>query len=100
MMRYRRRPASLSSEAREMNRSFPAFFAGDAESLRKLVNLTITLRERFPRRECQENGPNPGEIGAANLGRLWGRTAALSNHAASSGAVLFCSCPNLNSRVS
>jgi len=73
MMRYRRRPASLSSEAREMNRSFPAFFAGGAESLRKLVILTITLRERFPRRECQENGPNPGEIGAANLGRLWGQ---------------------------
>jgi len=21
----------------------------------------------------QENGPNPGEIGAANLGRLWGQ---------------------------
>jgi len=53
--------------------SFPAFFPGGAESLRKLVNLTITLRERFPRRECQENGPNPGEIGAANFGRLWGQ---------------------------
>ena len=72
MMRYRRRPASLSSEAREMNRSFPAFFAGGAESLRKLVNLTITLRERFPRRECQENGPNPGGDWSRQLGAALG----------------------------
>jgi hypothetical protein len=74
--------------------------AGAADGERLLPPLNQNFSVLIPPPRVSRKRPQSGgRLEPPTWGGSGGRTAALSNHAASSGAVLFCSCPNLNSRV-